>query len=98
MSSGLPPSFGFFPSDFANSTGVQILAIEPGRPERVYMAVAGFAHGPGYFYPHSLGPGGNPFHTPIVQNKKPHRAFDTREAPPVHLYPPLPPPAGAPPQ
>src|SRR5262249_29862206 len=47
-STGLPPSFGSFPSDFANSTGAQILSVEPGRPERVYMAVSGFANGPSY--------------------------------------------------
>ncbi len=95
MSSGLPPSFGFFPSDFASSTGAQILAVEPGRPERVYMAVAGFANGPSYYHPSNLGPDGNHCNTPIVQDNNLNGAYDTGEALPVMLYPRLTPAAGA---
>src|SRR5262249_50934370 len=94
-SSGLPPRFGFFPSDFAESTGAQILAIEPGRPERVYMAVGGFANGPSYYHPSALGPDGNHCNTPIVYDNNSNGAFDAGDALLVELYPRLTPPAGA---
>jgi uncharacterized repeat protein (TIGR01451 family) len=95
-SPGLPPGFGFFPSDFANSTGSQILAIEPGRPERVYMAVAGFANGPSYYHPSALGPDGNHCNTPIVYDNNLNGAFDAGESLLVQLYPRLTPANGAP--
>lgn len=95
-SSGLPSRFGFFPSDFAESTGAQILAIEPGRPEHVYMAVAGFANGPSYYQPSNLGPDGNHCNTPIVHDSNSNGAFDASDALLVQLYPRLTPVAGAP--
>src|SRR5262245_50781738 len=90
MSSGLPPSFGFFPSDFASSTGAEILAIELGRPERVYMAVAGFANGPSYYHPSDLGPDGNHCITPSVHDNNLDGAYDIGEALLVGVYPRLP--------
>src|SRR5262245_25503655 len=98
MSACLPPSFGSFPSDFANSNGAQILSVEPGRPERVYMAVSGFANGPSYYHPSLLGPDGNHCNTPIVQDNNLNGAFDSGEALLINplFYPRLTPDAGAP--
>ena len=94
-SSGLPPGFGFFPSDFAESTGAQILAVEPGRPERVYMAVGGLANGPSYYHPSDLGPDGNHCNTPIVYDNNSNGAFDAGDPLLVELYPRLTPASGA---
>jgi uncharacterized repeat protein (TIGR01451 family) len=94
-STGLPPSFGFFPSDFEASTGVRILAIEPGHPERVYMAVGGMANGPSYYHPSAAGPDGNHCNTPIVYDNNSNGAFDAGEPHPVELYSNLTPPPGA---
>jgi photosystem II stability/assembly factor-like uncharacterized protein len=53
----LPSGFGGFP-DAANGSSPQILAIEPGHPDHVYLAVRGLANGPSYYQPSWAGPDG----------------------------------------
>ncbi|MGH9839377.1 MAG: hypothetical protein ACREEM_11400, partial [Blastocatellia bacterium] len=52
-----PADFGDFPDDGRSNTE-QVLAVEPGRPDRVYLAVPSLANGPSYYQPLALGPDG----------------------------------------
>src|SRR4029077_7392762 len=46
----LPSGFGGFPAP-GTGNSAQILAVEPGHPDHVYLAVPGLANGPSYYHP-----------------------------------------------
>jgi hypothetical protein len=45
-------------------SSAHVLAVEPGQPDHVYLAVPGLANGRSYYHPSNLGPDGQPANTP----------------------------------
>ena len=54
IGSMLAPPFGRYP-DVGGGNGSQVLAVEPGHPDHIYLAVPALANGPSYYHPKSWG-------------------------------------------
>jgi hypothetical protein len=50
--------FGGFPEGGGSGNSAHILAVEPGHPDHVYLAVSGLSNGPSYYQPSWAGPDG----------------------------------------
>lgn len=75
---GLPAGF-CAPTTLGNGDAAQTLAIEPGKPDHVYLAYQHNANGPSYFHPTEKGPDGTHCNTPVVYDSDNDGAYDTGE-------------------
>ncbi len=67
------------PTTLGNGDAAQTLAIEPGKPDHVYLAYQHNANGPSYFHPAEAGSDGVHCNTPVVYDSDNDSTYDAGE-------------------
>lgn len=67
------------PTTLGNGDAAQTLAIEPDKPDHVYLAYQDNANGPSYFHPTEAGPDGTHCNNPVVYDSDNDNTYDTGE-------------------